>query len=173
MTEQEIVIEKTPEMEQIEALMAKVDVMVDPDKFAELETKYKKLLKDYTERRPAPKKQEVKKLRKAVEIANELRQISDGDITNRGYWEKSLEYRDAFMSESGNDPWTDFGREGSNKETPKTKKIAAAIKQLLDENPSDVDFRIRMHGALRDDPNVGMVLEERKKQAKKAKKQGR
>ena len=53
------VVEENAEMETIKELMGKVDAMIEPEKYADLEQKYKKLLKDYTERRPAPKKKEI------------------------------------------------------------------------------------------------------------------
>jgi hypothetical protein len=70
------------------------------------------------------------------------------------------------MAEFGKDPWTDFGVSGSEQETPQTKRIAAAYKQLLDENPTPSGFRVAFHEALKDDKNVLSILRDRKKNNK-------
>jgi hypothetical protein len=160
-------ITETEEMKTIKELMEKVDQMVDPEQFAELEKKYKTLLNDYVNRRPAPKKPEKKPMRPVADIAREIANIGDGDMTNRAYIEKSLEYRNAYMHEFGKDPWTDFSQSGSDKATEQTKKVAQVFQQLLEDYPSPEDFRIKLHGMLRDDPAVVAILRDREKQNKK------
>lgn len=173
MSEEVEVVEKTPEMEQIEALMEKVDVMVDPDQYAELETKYKKLLKDYTERRPAPKKKETKVLRPVAEYAEELSRIGNDDasepmnVTNRNYIQLSVDYRDAYIKETGNDPWTD----DASAPTEQTKKIATVYKQLLKDFESPIEFSRQLTDLMTDDKKLLRALADKRAQdAKKNKK---
>jgi len=152
--------------DRIKELELEMKDAVDPQELQKAKKAYNDLLKQTIDRRPAPEK-EKKTLRPAIEIVNELRQVKDGDMTNRAFWVKSLEYRKSYMSETGKDPWTDFSNRGSDQKTKQTEKVATYIEQLLDENPSDVDFRIKLNSIMKDDQNVLAVLAERKKQAKK------
>jgi len=150
------------QLETIANLKLKMDSMIDPVKFAELQAEYDELMRIYTTERPAPKVVIPVTLRKASVIANELRAIKDGDMTNRDYIKLSLEYRKAYMSELGKDPWTDFSVTGSAEATDKTQNIADALQSLVDENPSNVEFRMKLESVLRDDPKVIAVLRTRK-----------
>ena len=67
------------QLEKIAEMKEKMDQMVDPEEFKKLQTQYKKLLDDYTNRRPAPKKEEPV-VRKTSEIAGELSKIQNGNI---------------------------------------------------------------------------------------------
>ena len=154
------------ELQKIQELMDQLDQKIDKEKYDELQEKYDNLLNNYVNRRPE-RKPEVKVLRPARDIANELRDIKDGDLSNRKYIEKSLEYRESYMAETGKDPWTDFGVQGSGKATAQTEKVAGVLKQLLTDNPTDVGFRIALHEMMEDDKNVIAVLAERKKELNK------
>ena len=160
-------VEET-QLKVIEEMKLKMETMVDPAKLAEVQKSYDALLNDYVNKRPAPKK-EVVTLRPSEEIANELRNIKDGDMSNRDFVVKSLEYRNAYISEFGTDPWTDFSVNGSGEETAQTKKVASALQQLVDENQSNVDFRIKLQSTLRDDPKVIPMIRDREKQKNKRK----
>jgi len=166
----EEVIVKTPEMEQIEALMAKLDVSVEPEKYNELETKYKKLLKDYTERRPAPIVKPKDDLRPVAEYAAELSRIGNDDasepidVTNRAYVQLSVNYRDAYLKETGKDPWTD----DTGEPTPQTEKIAKVYKGLLKDFESPIRFSRELNDLMRDDNKLLQALAA--KRAKDAKK---
>ena len=149
--DQELELEKTPEMEEIERLMAELDQRVDAKKYKELETKYKKLLSDYTSRRPAPKKVEKPKLRPASEIAKEFQSIEHGSVSNRAYIEKVLEYRNSHLSEFGTDPFTDFGAGGPGEPNAKTEKVAKGLKFLLDTYESDSLFNGQLQEFMKDD----------------------
>ena len=142
-------------------LKAKLDASIDPAEHAKLKAEHKKLMDEFINRRPEPKLK-VKVIRPVIEIAQELEAINDGDMTNRAYIEKSLEYREAYIHELGTDPWTDFSVSGSGEPTEKTNKIANAYQQLLDENPSPVDFRIKFLSILKDDPNIISGLRSKK-----------
>lgn len=159
MAENEKTVEEL-QLEQIENLKTQMDNMVDPAKYAELQKQYKKLLDDYVNRRPAPQV-EVKETRKASEVAKELIQVKNRDITNRDYIAKTLEYREAHIKEYGTDPFTDFGQNGPQKPTEDTNFVASTLKTLLDENPSPVDFRIKLNSVLQDDPQLMAKLRKR------------
>lgn len=141
------------QMEVIAEMKIKMDAMIDPEKHAELKTEYDKLLKDYVNKRPVPKKKE-KVLRPIKEIAQELATISSGDITNREYIEKSLEYREAYIKKFGTDPFTDSTTDGPSEPTPQTKKVAESFQKLLDENPSPIDFRLKMNSVMKDNATL-------------------
>jgi hypothetical protein len=165
-------IVKTPEMERIEALMEKVDRMIEPEKFDELETKYKQLLKDYTERRPAPKKEKKQELKPVAEYAAELSRIGNQDapnpldVTNRNYIKLSVDYRDAYMKETGNDPWTD----DTGPATEQTKKVAGVYKQLLQDYESPIEFSRALTDLMVDDKKLLRALaDKRAQEAKKNK----
>jgi len=165
MSEEKLIEEKTVEqtqLEKIEEMKLKMDAMVDPDDFKNLKADYDKLLDEYINKRPAPKKKE-KVLRPVADIAKELHNIKSGDMSNRDYIKKSLEYREAHIKEFGKDPWTNFSTEGSDEATPTTNKVAQGLQTLLDENESPVDFRIKMNSMMKDDPGLMRKLQKNKR----------
>ena len=148
-------------LDQIADLKKKMDEgMIPKEQYEKLLAEHKKLLNDYVNRRPAPKV-EVKETRKASEVAKELIKIKNRDITNREYIAKSLEYREAHIKEFGTDPFTDFGQNGPNKPTEDTNNVASTLQTLLDENPSPVDFRIKLNSVLQDDAQLMAKLRKR------------
>lgn len=151
------------ELEKIQELMEKVDQMIDPEEYKELEKKYNTLLNDYINKRPAKKEPKQTIVRPAAEIANDIRNIKDGDVTNREYWELSIEYRDAFLKETGKDPWSD----GMGDATDQTEKVANTVKQLLRDYENPVSFRTQFNELIQDDPNVIRALRDRNKKNKK------
>ena len=159
MAENEKTVEEL-QLEQIETLKKQMENMVDPAKYAELQKQYKKLLDDYVNKRPAPTPQ-PQTLRPVKEIAREFQNIKNGDISNREYVAKVLEYRKSYMKEFGTDPFTDFGSGGSGQPTSDTEEVAEKLQKLLDENESAVDFRIKMNSMLQDDPQLMSKLRKR------------
>lgn len=155
-------IEVTPEMEEIQRLMDELDQKVDAEKYEELERKYKKLLSDYTSRRPAPKKKQ-ETLRPAAEIAKEFVSIEHGDVSNRDYIKMALEYRKSHISQFGTDPFTDFGAGGPGEPTAKTKRIADSLQNLVDTYQSDSLFNAQLQELLKDDVQLLRQLRNRKK----------
>lgn len=160
--DQTLEIEKTPEMEEIERLMAQLDERVDAKKYQELEKKYKKLLSDYTSRRPAPKKEEPQ-LRKTSEIAHEFASIEHGSVSNREYIQKALEYRKSHIAEFGTDPFTDFGAGGPGAPTDKTKRVADGLQFLLDTYKTDSLFNAQLQEYMKDDLGLLRKLASKKK----------
>lgn len=147
-------------LETIKELKEKIDnEMISKQEYDKLIKENEKLLNDYINNRPAIKK-EVVKVRPAHEIANELKQIGDGDVTNRDFWAKSLEYREAYLRETGNDPWTD----GSVEPTAKTEYIASTVKKLLDDYQNPTSFRTQFNETLKDDPQVLRALRSKNKE---------
>lgn len=146
-------------LKQIEDLKKKMDMMVDPEEYKKLQAQHKKLLDDYVNRRPV-QQQEVK-LRPAVEIAKELASIKNGDISNREYVKKALEYRDSFLAATGKDPFTDFTKNGPSAPTEDSKLVAETLKKLVEENESPIDFRIRLNAVLEDDPALASRIRRR------------
>jgi predicted CopG family antitoxin len=148
-------------LDQIEDLKNQMqNNMISKEVYDKLLKDHKKLLDDYVNRRPAPKV-EVKETRKASEVAKELIKVKNRDITNRDYIAKTLEYREAHLKEFGTDPFTDFGQNGPQKPTDDTNMVASTLKTLLDENPSPVDFRIKLNSVLQDDPQLMAKLRKR------------
>lgn len=156
-------IDETKDMylEQIRELKEKMDSeMISKEEYNKLQLQHKKLMDDYVNRRPVVKA-EPKQVRSTKEVAQELSKIKDGNISNRSYVEKTLEYRASHISEFGTDPFTDFGSEGPQKPTDDTNLIADTLKQLLDENQSPVDFRLKLHSVMQDDPQLLSKLRKR------------
>ena len=148
-------------LDQIADLKKQMDEnMISKEDYDKLLKEHKKLLNDYVNRRPAPKVED-KETRKASEVAKELIKIKNRDITNRDYIAKTLEYREAHLKEFGTDPFTDFGQNGPQKPTEDTNMVATTVKTLLDENPSRVDFRIKLNSVLQDDPQLMAKLRKR------------
>ncbi len=148
-------------LNQIEALKKQMDEgMIDKAVYDKLLKDHKKLLDDYVNRRPAPTVV-VKETRKASEVAKELIKVKNRDISNRDYIAKTLEYREAHLKEFGTDPFTDFGQNGPQKPTDDTNMVASTLKTLLEENPSPVDFRIKLNSVLQDDPQLMAKLRKR------------
>lgn len=141
------------QLEKIAEMEEKMSKMVDPVEFEKLKNAHKKLLDDYINRRQPPK-QEEPQTRPAKDIATELAKIKSGDISNRAYIEKALEYRKAHIKEFGTDPFTDFGQHGPQKATDETNQVATVLEKLLEENPNPVDFRIKLNSVLKDDPQL-------------------
>jgi hypothetical protein len=148
-------------LDQIADLKKQMDEgMIPKDKYEKLLAEHKKLLNDYVNRRPAPQVQQTQ-TRSAKEVAKELIKIKNRDITNRDYIAKALEYREAHLKEFGTDPFTDFGQNGPQKPTEDTNMVASTLKTLLEENPSPVDFRIKLNSVLQDDPQLMAKLRKR------------
>lgn len=155
MPDNEKTVEQT-QLETIEALKLKMDGMVDPAEYAKLKSQYDTLLNDYVNRRPAPKA-ETPKLRPARDIAKELSAIKSHDVSNREYIAKALEYRKAFIAETGKDPFGDKGQP-----TEDSQKVADTLEHLLQQYPNPSDFRHYLNQTLQDDPQL--VIQLRKKQ---------
>jgi len=160
--EEKRLAEENINLKAIDELKAKLDKAVDPVEHAKLKADYKALMTEFTNRRPAPKVEE-KVLRPVLEIANELKHIESGDISNRDYIVKSLEYREAHIKEFGTDPWTNFSSEGPEESTPDTVKVASILQTLIEENESPVDFRIKLNSILKDDPKLMQALNKKNK----------
>jgi phage tail tape-measure protein len=149
------------QLEQINEMKTKMDGMVDSSEYNKLKNEYSKALNELVNKRPAPDKEKIK-TRPVKEIAKEISSIGSGDIANREYIAKSLEYRNAYIKEFGTDPFADFGQEGSGSSTDDTSEVATVLQTLLDENPSPVDFRIKLNSVLKDDQKLVSKLRKRK-----------
>ena len=148
-------------LEQIQELKAKMDNdMISKEEYLKLKAQHKKLMDDFVNRRPVVKKTE-KTIRPAKDVASEISMIKNADITNREYIAKALEYRASHIHQYGTDPFTDFGSNGPNKPTEETNMVASTLQTLLDENPSPVDFRIKLNSILQDDPQLLAKLRKR------------
>lgn len=157
--------EKDPQeqvyLDQIADLKKQMDEnMISKEDYDKLLKEHKKLLNDYVNRRPVPPKEEDK-LRPAVEIAKEIASIKNGDISNREYVKKSLEYRESFLAATGKDPFTDFTKGGPSAPTEDSKLVADTLKKLVEENESPIDFRIRLNAILEDDPALAARIRKR------------
>lgn len=95
--------------------------------------------------RPAPKEKELKD---PAEYAKALK--NNKQLTNREYWQTSVDFREATLRKYGKDVWSDTG-----KPTEQTVKVNNQIKMLLAECPSDEEFRLKMNMALVDVRKLG------------------
>jgi iron-sulfur cluster repair protein YtfE (RIC family) len=156
--------EENLELQKIEELLAKIDKMVEPEKYAEMEQKYNTVLNDYINRRPVPEK-EKDTLKPVAEYAAQLSRIGNDDskepidVTNRDYIQLSVNYRDAYLKETGKDPWTD----DTGEPTAQTKKVSEVYKQLLKDHPGATDFRRALTDIMVDDPKLLKSLKNKKK----------
>lgn len=149
-------------LEKLAELKEKMDSeMVSKTEYDKLQKEHSKLLDEYINRRPAPQKQEVK-LRRAGDIANDLRNV-DSSVSNRDYIELSLEYRDAFLRETGKDPFTDFTMSGPSAPNEDSVEVATVLRTLLDENKNPVHFRNSLNSVLEDDSILMAKLRNRTK----------
>lgn len=110
--------------------------------------------------RPAPKQEELKHPR---EYAQEL--VKAKDMTNKEFWETSLNYRQASLDKFGRDVWSDTG-----KPTSDTEYIAKSVRALIDESATDAEFRMKLNLRLEDDKNIAMILAKREQEARRANK---
>jgi len=152
--------EKTLEqiqLEQIESLKTQMSAMVDPEEYKKLKSQYETLLNDYVNKRTPPKI-EPPKVRPTKEVAAELSKIKSGDVANRDYIAKALEYRTAFLREYGKDPFSDNGQPN-----PETEEVVTKLQVLLDQYQNASDFRHHLNELLQDDPQTLAKL--RKKRA--------
>jgi hypothetical protein len=78
------------------------------------------------------------------------------------FWQRSLEYRDAFKREFGSDPWVARPRDADSSKISEIERdaehTATVIKAVLDASQDDESFRINMLSAMRDDPSMVMRL---------------
>jgi hypothetical protein len=150
-------------LEQINELKRKMDdEMISKEEYMKLKAQHKKLMDDFVNRRPVPKVEE-KTIRPTKEIAKEFASIKDGNITNREYVKKTLEYREAHINEFGTDPFSDFGTNGPSESNDDTNEVAKTLQTLLDENPTPVGFRIKLNDILQDDPQLLAKLRNKKR----------
>lgn len=141
-------------LDQIDKLKTQIDGMVKGEEYDKLLAEHKKLTDDYINRRPAPKKEEVKK--ESVDVyAKKLKE--NKFRSNREFIEASLNYREAYMKETGKDPWSDAGDV-----TEDTTLVANHLKSLLDENESASEFNFRLEQSLVDDPKLLQTLRSKK-----------
>ena len=148
------------QMNKIAEMKEKISNMVDPKEFKSLQKQYKELLDDYVNKRePEPKPKD--ETRPVSEIAKDLSNIKNGDVTNRDYIETALEYRQAHIEQTGKDPFTDFSEGGPEEPNGETNKVANVLKTLLDENKTPTSFRIALNETLKDDPKLMAKLRKR------------
>lgn len=157
MNDNEKLVEPKPleanQMEVIEQLKQKLDNSVSKDEYQKAIEENKKLLNDMVNRRPAPKSEELKPAR------DYARELSDSShMSNRKFIETSVKYRDAYMAETGRDPWSDNGEP-----TAETTKVAETFKTLLEENTDNFSFRNKLHAIMRDDTNLLAKLKSNKR----------
>ena len=164
-------IKKTSEAEQmvldqLASLKTKMDVMVDPEKYKELEAQHKKLLEDYVNKRPAPQQTQTHiTTREDVDALS--RQLATGskDVTNREYIEISLKHRQAVLDVYDKDP---FGLNGQK--SPEAQEAADFFTKILEEAKTPTQFRMLMDQYVKDDPVVLQKIRAAKAEADKSNK---
>lgn len=75
---------------------------------------------------------------------------NNAHLTNREYWQTSVDYRESVLRKYGKDVWSDTGRQ-----TEQTQKVNTYVKQLLAECPNDEEFRLKMNMSLVDIRRMG------------------
>lgn len=140
-------------LEQIEELKNKMDSMVDPEKYKALEEERDKLLKEYINKRPAPKAKPTPTYSKedADNLAIKLAQAKD--TTSMDYIKLSLEHREAMLAVYDKDV---YGLNGEK--SPETAQAAEFYKRLLEDSKSPAQFRMMLEEYLRDDPVVAQKV---------------
>lgn len=144
-------------LEQIEALKNRIDnEMVDKNELIELKRQHKALLDDYVNRRPVVEVKETKG-RPAKDIAADILKAKSGNMSNKDYVALALEYREAFISELGQDPFSNsivtnkgvqFEKVGENKDA---EEVAMGLEYLIGESEDPVSFNIRANNIFQDD----------------------
>lgn len=146
-------------LKQIEELKTRMDNdMISKAEYDKLKAQHATLLNEYINRRP----KEVPKVPKAKKSAAELAQYFNKkhDMTNREYWEKALEYREAFINEVGKDP---FDNPNSAFGSPEdVREVVTKVTALLEQYPNDTEFNIKMNTVLTDDRQVLAAFPKRK-----------
>lgn len=146
---------ETQYLEQIDELKKQMDTMVKGEEYERVLAEHKKLTDEFINRRPVPDKQEVT-LEPAGHYAKQL--IDNKFKSNKEYIETSLNYRDAYMKETGLDPWGDGGAS-----TEDTKEVANHLRAILEENPDNLsEFNFRLDQSLVDDSTLVTKLRNRK-----------
>ena len=153
-------------LDQLASLKAKMDVMVDPDKYKELEAQHKKLLDEYVNKRPAPitEKPHVTTKEDVDNLSRQLARCSK-DVTNREYIELALKHRQAVLDVYDKDP---FGMNGQK--SAEAEQAASFYKQVLEESSTPIQFRMLMEQYVKDDPVVIQKIRAAKAEADKSNK---
>lgn len=91
--------------------------------------------------------------------AKKLKELGGNNpVTNREFLDTSIKFRESTLLKYGKDVWSDNGQPTST-----TKAVASTIQSLLDECPTDEEFRYKLNMALQDDPNVVKLLASKRK----------
>lgn len=136
-------------LQQIEELKKKMDKMVDPDKYNQLEQERNKLLNDYINKRPAPK-DDIKKGYTKEDVDKFGRELADAkELTNKEYIELSLKHRQAMLDVYNKDPYGLNGEKSAD-----AQKAAEFYEVLLNDSSSDTQFRMKFEEYTTDDPMV-------------------
>lgn len=155
-------------LETISELKHKLDNdMISKTEYEALLAENKKLLDKIVNQRPAPQV-EIVKTRPAAELAKQIGNIKSGDISNKEYIKLVSDYRDAFIKETGQDPFSnsivtnkgvEFERAGENQDA---NEIANAFKSILEDDLSPSGFNIKLDSILQDDQAVIRAARQRK-----------
>lgn len=155
-------------LETISELKNKLDNdMISKTEYEALLAENKKLLDKIVNQRPAPQV-EIVKTRPAAELAKQIGNIKSGDISNKDYIKLVADYRDAFIKETGQDPFSnsivtnkgvEFERAGENQDA---NEIAQAFKSILEDDLSPSGFNIKLDSILQDDQAVIRAARQRK-----------
>ena len=155
------------QMEQINELKDRMDKMVDSAEHAKLKKEYETLLKDYVNKRPAPKTTEKKPYtpEDVKNLGKKLASMGQGNVTNREYIESALEHRQAMLDVYDKDP---FGLNGQK--SLESQQAADFFKWALTESKTASHFKMLVSEQLTDDPivlqKVAVAKAEAKKQSK-------
>lgn len=137
--------DKSLEEVKLEALKALKDEKEALElKAKKLEDENKKMLVNFVENRAAPVPEQLKS---AKDYAKAI--MEGKNFTNRQFFENSVNYRKAMLSEFNIDPWSDNGEV-----TEETNQVSTAVESLLDEYKDDFSFRNALHNVMRDDPKL-------------------
>ncbi len=106
--------------------------------------------------RPAP---EAVLLDAPEVYAKKLKELgANKPVTNREFIDTSVKFRQSTINKYGKDVWSDNGEQ-----TPTTKAIAKNFQALLDECPTDEEFRYKLNMSMQDDANVVKLLASKKR----------
>lgn len=134
-------------LKQIEELRLRLENAVSKEDYEKLKKEYETLLNDFVNKRPVQTEKSKVSFKEAKDAF--VKVIESGNSSEKDFFEKGLQYRDAFIEEFGVDPSTDtVHKKGQailpSKETKQTKAIADALKSMLESSETDQDFEYKI-----------------------------
>lgn len=147
-------------LEQIAALKAQMEKMVEGEEYDRLVEEHKRLTDEYINKRePIPAVPDD--LKPASHYADIL--MKNKKTSNLDFVKTSLSYREAYIKEYGRDPWANELAEGGTtvEDSAAVAEHLTALVNEFGDNPAEFNFRFEQ--SLVDDPLLVAKLRNKKK----------